>query len=360
MVSTRILPFIVVSLATAPAAATAQAPAPQAAAGSRAQASQTPASCPAPEARQFDFWIGEWNVRNRQSPPANPGRWYDTGTATDRVYPVVDGCAIIEHWRGTVFQGFVTGFSVRAWNADSGVWDLVLLWPSPGQPRFGELHGTFRHGRGEFLARRATPAGDTTVTRFSFADITPSSLRWQSETSNDAGASWSSTWIMEFSRRDPVRDDGLWNGPAMTTDRCPDDVHRTFDARLGEWTGRRIAGGGEPTEVRGEAIRILEGCAILERVWAVDRAWESMTVRAWEPDPGHWVQYTLRTDDPTLRRWEAPAADQPFTLVTAGAGSARMTARDSANAWGWTREARDGAGAWATVEQVRLAERVAR
>jgi len=338
---TRFRPVIAVPLLAAPGLTAAQAPTP----------------CPAPEARQFDFWIGEWNVRNRQSPPANPGAWYETGNATDRVYPVVHGCAIIEHWRGTTFQGFVTGFSVRAWNADSGQWDLVLLWPSPEQPRFGELHGAFSHGRGEFLARRGTPTGDTTITRFSFADITPTALRWQSENSNDGGASWSSTWIMEFSRRDPVREDGLWNGPAMTTGRCPADVHRAFDVRLGEWTGQRVAGGGDTQDIHALTIRILEGCATLERAWSPDGSWESLAVRAWEPGTGRWVQYVISTDRPTLRRFESQSDAAPF-LFEGDAGS-RVTERSDAGAWSRTVEARDAAGTWTDIERIRLSKRAA-
>jgi hypothetical protein len=129
------------------------------------------------ESRAFDFWVGEWDVLNRNR-PTEEARWYDTGRATARVYPVVAGCGIVEHWRGHAFGDFLVGFSLRAFNPASGQWELVLLWPNTGQPRFGVMAGGFRHNRGEFFMRNLTAAGDTTVTRLTFSDITPNSLRW--------------------------------------------------------------------------------------------------------------------------------------------------------------------------------------
>lgn len=218
------------------------------------------------------------------------------------------------------FQGFVVGFSVRAWNPDTGEWDLVLLWPGLGQPRFGELHGVFRHGRGDFFTSSASPSGDTTRTRFTFADVTPKSLRWQDGTSTDGGATWGSSWIMEFTRR-PVLAMGLWNGPAATTVRCPADEHRASDGHLGEWSGRRVTPRGTPLDVRVQTVRILEGCATLEHAVAVDGSRESLAVSAFEPAAQRWVRYAISTDSPTLRRWESVGANFPSIMEGTGRAS---------------------------------------
>lgn len=278
-------------------------------------------ACPTAEARQFDFWIGEWDVLNRQSPPTDP-RWFTTGSATDRVYAAVDGCAIVEHWRGGAFQGRVLGFSVRAWNAETEVWDLVLLWPSPGRPRFGELHGSFRHGRGDFFATYRTPAGDTVRTRFSFADITPTALRWQDGQSVDGGSTWGSSWIMEFTRRSPGAI-GLWNGPTATVERCPADVHRVFDGRLGEWAGRRTTNG-DSVDVRVRTIGVLEGCATLEHAFATDGSWESLSIQAYEQGDDRWVRYSISTDRPVLTRWEATGPERSESWSGAAGGRIRL------------------------------------
>ena len=261
-----------------------------------------------PESRQFDFWIGEWDVLNRNRPPEDP-RWYDTGTATARIYPVVAGCGIVEHWRGNAFGDFVEGFSLRAFNPGRGQWDLVLLWPNQGTPRFGELGGGFRHNRGEFYSQTITEAGDTSVTRFTFSDITPNSLRWQDGTSTDAGRSWTSSWIMEFNRREPLYQGPLLNGPAVTTIRCPDTQYRTLDFLVGEWAGVVQA---DSVETEGMTVRsnvtpILDGCGLMEKVSAVgqESAWEIFRVWAFEDEPNRWVEYRLDTRWPVLQRLEA-------------------------------------------------------
>jgi len=275
------------------------------------------------ESRQFDFWIGEWDVLNRNR-PAEEGRWYDTGTATARVYPVVAGCGLVEHWRGNAYGDFLVGFSLRAFNPQVGQWDLALLWPNSGEPRFGELGGGFRHGRGEFYSQGLTAEGDTTITRFTFSDITPNAIRWQDGFSTDAGMLWNSGWIMEFTRREPLYQGPLLNGPSVTTLRCPSPEYRGMDFLIGEWAGSVQA---DSAEAEGMVVLsgvtpILEGCGVMERISAIGQtsAWEVFRVRAYETDRDKWVEYRLDTRWPILQRLEAdvPPAGAPWVFQTPG------------------------------------------
>lgn len=183
--------------------------------GASAQGRLTP--CLAPEYRQFDFWLGDWDVVNRQRRPDGT-TWGVTGRATDKVYPVAGGCGIVEQWRGDAAQGYVVGYSLRAWNPETHAWDLVLLWPRPEQPRFATLHGGFRHGRGDFFRSVTGSDGSPMKIRLTFSDVTANSLRWNNGTSRDGGRSWSTTWVMEFSRRDPL-DDPLLVSPSRPATR---------------------------------------------------------------------------------------------------------------------------------------------
>lgn len=286
-------------------------------------AAQGPADwCPEPRARAFDFWIGEWDVANRNRRPEDP-RWYDTGRATDRVYPVVGGCAIVEHWRGYAFPaaGHIVGFSVRAWDPEAERWDLVLLWPMAGPPAFGELHGRFRHGRGDFFSRPVTPAGDTIDSRLTFTDVGPDAFRWNNGISRDGGLSWVTTWIMEFTRRPPLAG-GLLNDAHMTTAHCTDDEHRAFDAHLGEWEGTRVDSRGDSIAVRTHLLRILEGCAVMQRTTADNGSFEAFQVRAFEPRRAGWVEYRIASDRRKLTRRQAVVrhGDYVFTDTTAVEG----------------------------------------
>ena len=275
------------------------------------------------ESRQFDFWIGEWDVLNRNR-PAEENRWYDTGTATARVYPVVAGCGLVEHWRGHAYGDFLEGFSLQAFNPQLGQWELVLLWPNSGPPRFGELAGGFRHSRGEFYSRGLTAEGDTTVTRFSFSDVTPNSLRWQDGFSTDNGRSWNSGWIQEFTRREPLYQGPLLNGPAVTTLRCPEAAYRGMDFLIGEWAGSVAADSAEADGmvVRANVTPILDGCGMMERVSAIGQAsaWEVFRVRTYEPEQDQWVEYRLDTRWPVIQRLESavPPAGAPWVFQTPG------------------------------------------
>jgi hypothetical protein len=308
-------------------------------------------------ARDFDFWIGEWDVLNRNRPD-DENRWYDTGIATDRIYPIAGGCGIVEHWRGDAYGEFIEGFSLRAFNPNTGQWDLALLWPSDGQPRFGVLGGGFRHNRGEFYSRGITQAGDTTFTRFTFSDITPETVRWQDGTSLDGGLSWTSTWIMEFTRREPLYQGPLLNGPAVTTLRCPAPEFRGMDFLIGEWRGvsPETATPESGEDVKSEVTPILDGCGLMERVQAVGQssAWEVFRVRAYEPARQMWVEYRLDTRVPWLQRLEAPvpAAGEPWVFTTPGTERAdqdlRVTLTQEADGrLSWTEERWNGeTGQW--------------
>jgi hypothetical protein len=336
--------------------------------GLSAQASDAPggvvpaSSCPEPEARAFDFWIGEWDVANHTRPAG--GEWARTGDATDRVYAVAGGCAVVEHWRGYAFPGagHIAGFSVRAWNPRTTEWDLVLLWPIGRPPSFGHLRGSFEDGVGRFYNRFVNPQGDTVRIRLSFDEIGPDSFVWYNGSSTDGGESWTSTWRMEFARR-PLTAAGLLNGPAMTPSRCPAPAHRAFDDHLGEWTGVRVNAGGDSVAVRTTLTRILDGCAVMQRMvpdggnGAV--GFESFAVRAWEPDPGRWVEYAVDPDRPGLVRREGESA-RVFTDTEPVDGSYRRTRweLDDRSATVVEEEAPAPDGPWRRVHITRLVDRV--
>lgn len=67
--------------------------------------------CAAPEHRQFDFWVGEWNVTG-QGQVGGP-------VSTNIVENLLDGCVIQENW--TAANGS-RGRSINAYDPDTGEW----------------------------------------------------------------------------------------------------------------------------------------------------------------------------------------------------------------------------------------------
>ncbi len=76
------LPLLVPLLAVACAEAPAQQPPPP--------APPPPQACTAPEHRQFDFWLGSWDVTG--------GPKLDTLVGRNTITKVSSGCALAEHW----------------------------------------------------------------------------------------------------------------------------------------------------------------------------------------------------------------------------------------------------------------------
>ena len=215
--------------------------------------------------RQFDFWMGEWdvNLRIRQS----DNTWDDAIKSTARIYRILDGKAILELWNENKFGEGIKGYSLRYFNVQKNKWELWLNWPSPNQSGTSSLEGVFRHGRGDFFAERSINDSTTMISRYSFNDITSHSLRWDDGYSTDGGKTWSGNWIMEFSRRSDLAPQFHHKLSTLTYDtgkRCNALEFKTFDKLVGDWTGEMLRpDGASIPDVKFSAHRILDGCAII-------------------------------------------------------------------------------------------------
>ena len=150
--------------------------------------------------RQFDFWIGEWDVNLRVQ--QEDKSWKDSIKAVAHIYSILEGKAILELW--SAGKDGINGYSLRYYNPNTDKWDLWLNWPGKNRSGTNGLNGSFRHGRGEFFAQSKIDEKTTQIRRYTFSDVTPNSLRWDDGYSRDGGKTWSSNWIMEFSRRKPA------------------------------------------------------------------------------------------------------------------------------------------------------------
>ena len=102
--------LLAASLLLAAGSATALAQSETKPAASQAPAAPTapPAACVAPEHRQFDFWIGDWDVRDAEG----------TIAGTNRIERILGGCVLQVNWQG----GSMTGKSFNMFNEADGKW----------------------------------------------------------------------------------------------------------------------------------------------------------------------------------------------------------------------------------------------
>ena len=97
--------------------------------------------CTAPEHRQFDFWIGEWEVF--------AGPQGDRPVGSNRIERSENGCWLVEHWRGASGNH---GTSTNAWDAQYSVWRQFWIGPA----RRTALAGAHRRYRPVFRRRQGT------------------------------------------------------------------------------------------------------------------------------------------------------------------------------------------------------------
>jgi len=224
------------------------------------------------EHRQFDFWIGEWDVNLRRI--QDDQSWVDWKTAIARIHPILDGKAVLELWvdqhEGPPGQ-VIIGYSLRYYHPETGKWHLWLNWPGPERSGSIHLEGQFRHGRGEFFGKRSTSDSTSIISRYTFSDITGNSLRWDDAFSRDGGESWTHNWVMEFSRRS---DKAPWDNDqdyALHTyrngERCTKPPFKELQNFTGNWEGELnyLNGNGqwETTGAELNSYKLLGGCAVI-------------------------------------------------------------------------------------------------
>ena len=144
-----------------------------------------PKACAAPEHRQFDFWIGEWEVTTPNGAPA--GR--------NRIESILDGCALRESWTGA--KGG-SGNSYNAYDRQSGRWHQT--WVDNGGLVL-RLDGTFAGGRMVLSGETRDSSGAPVLNRITWQATAPGAVRQLWETSRDGGGTWSVVFDGRYRRR---------------------------------------------------------------------------------------------------------------------------------------------------------------
>ncbi len=136
------------------------------------------------EARQFDFWVGDWDVFNPQGQKAG----------TNSVQLFSDGCGLLENWTGSLGGD---GKSINFYDAGTGKWYQSWIGTGGGALRYA---GNFREGamrfEGEIIAN-----GAKTLQKLTFTKIDDNTVRQLFEASTDAGKTWTVTYDLKYVRK---------------------------------------------------------------------------------------------------------------------------------------------------------------
>ena len=133
-----------------------------------------PKPCAAPEHRQFDFWVGEWDVTNPEGKTVGH----------NRISLVLGGCALREEW--TSARGN-TGTSLNAWDGEARLWRQT--WVDDG----GDvllLAGGLQGGKMVLEGETAEAGGKKTRQRITWTPLSGGSVRQLWDSSADGGRTW--------------------------------------------------------------------------------------------------------------------------------------------------------------------------
>lgn len=146
---------------------------------------QTPPPTLPPEARQFDFWVGDWEVFSPDGRKAGE----------NRIEKMAGGWGLIENWAGV---GGYTGKSLNTWMPHKKQWQQ--FWIGVGGAL--ELSGGL-NAQGEMVLSGRAPGseGKETINRITWTPRSDGTVRQHWESSPDGGTSWSTAFDGLYRRK---------------------------------------------------------------------------------------------------------------------------------------------------------------
>ena len=142
-------------------------------------AAPPPPACATPQHRQFDFWVGAWDV-------------YPTGTDRLVAHSLIerryDGCAIRENWMPLRGQG---GGSFSAWRPGTSSWRQTWVDSSGAWVEFtGGMDGEAMVLTGPW----AGPNGGVGLVRMRYTRAANGAVRQHGQVSTDNGTTWTNSF----------------------------------------------------------------------------------------------------------------------------------------------------------------------
>jgi hypothetical protein len=151
---------------------------------------QNPVPCSAPEASQFDFWVGDWELT-----------WNDTLHGTNKIEKMWGNCTIQEN-----FTDPNTNYWGKSWtvyNRNYKIWQQTWV---DSQGGYIALTGN-KTGDSMVLttAERNVPEKISKtkkmINRMVYYNINSNSFDWCWQSSIDGGKSWTPAWLIHYKRK---------------------------------------------------------------------------------------------------------------------------------------------------------------
>ncbi|MGH7783646.1 MAG: tetratricopeptide repeat protein, partial [Candidatus Binatia bacterium] len=137
------------------------------------------------QAKEFNFWVGEWDVYNPQ------GR-HD---GTSSIQSISNGCGLLENWTDAFGN---TGKSINFYDPNDRKWYQYWIGSGGGPLRYS---GVYKDRAIRYEGETVDKAGRKTLTRLTFFNLDVNTVRQLAENSTDDGKTWTTGYDYKYIRK---------------------------------------------------------------------------------------------------------------------------------------------------------------
>ncbi|MGS2721139.1 hypothetical protein [Paraglaciecola aestuariivivens] len=137
-------------------------------------------ACDTPQHKQFDFWLGNWQVSNKEGQLLG----------TNKVVSILDGCVVSENWQAA--NGDFSGKSYNFYDSQLKQWHQTWIDNKGGVLYLdGQLEGNVMVLQGQRLAKD----GSTTLHKISYTPLPYDKVKQRWQSSKDNGQTWADLFV---------------------------------------------------------------------------------------------------------------------------------------------------------------------
>jgi hypothetical protein len=145
------------------------------------------APCEDPEFKQFDFWLGDWDVASTAD---------GTPRGSSHISKEMNGCVVWENWTSAGSPYF--GKSYNTWNPNLKRWEQYWVDTSAGVMFF---HGNLKDKVMDYWTDDVPQSGGGTLLRhLQFFNLGRDKVRQFSQGSSDGGKTWQTEYDLIYTR----------------------------------------------------------------------------------------------------------------------------------------------------------------
>ncbi|HEY1937825.1 MAG TPA: tetratricopeptide repeat protein [Candidatus Angelobacter sp.] len=139
-----------------------------------------------PEYRQFDFWLGDWDVVTTQG---------HSPAGTSSIQLIIDQCVLLENWSG---GNGGSGKSFNHYDSSRKIW--IQDWVD-SQSNSIHFEGKLENGVMSYYADSQRPDGTPIRRHLQFVKLDADHVRQFSQQSSDAGKTWTPEYDFTYNRK---------------------------------------------------------------------------------------------------------------------------------------------------------------